>query len=62
MGPTPCLWKGQMRGATQTDPGHTYRIPKDRGEIRQCWYEKIAALPSFLKHIGLHPLQLVRGE
>ncbi len=37
-------------------------IPKDRGEIRKCWYDEIAALPGFLKHLGLHPLQLVRGE
>ncbi len=22
----------------------------------------VAALPGFLKHLGLHPLQLVRGE
>jgi hypothetical protein len=41
---------------------HTYRIPKDRGEIRQCLYDEIAALSGFLKHLGLHPLQLVRGE
>jgi hypothetical protein len=41
---------------------HTYRIPKDRGKIRQCLYDKIAALTGFLKHLGLHPLQLVRDE
>jgi hypothetical protein len=26
----------------------------------QCWYDKIAALLGFLKHLGLHLLQLVR--
>ncbi len=41
---------------------HTYRIPEDRGEIQQCWYDEIAALPVFLKHLGLHPLQLVKDE
>jgi hypothetical protein len=41
---------------------HTYCIPKDRGEICQCWYDEIAALPGFLILVGLHALQLVRGE
>ncbi len=41
---------------------HTYRIPMDRGEIRHCLYDEIAALSGFLKHLGLHPLQLVRDE
>ncbi len=35
---------------------------EDRGEIRQCLYDEIAAPSGFLKHLGLHPLQLVRGE
>jgi hypothetical protein len=39
---------------------HTYHIPKDRGEIRQCLYDKIAALSGFLKHLGLHPLQICK--
>ncbi len=34
---------------------HTYRIPKDRGEIRQCWYDEIAALPGFLKLLWATP-------
>ncbi len=55
-----------MYGATLDDQEdgkcHTYRIPEDRGEIRQCWYDEIAALPVFLKHLGLHPLQLVKYE
>ncbi len=41
---------------------HTYCIPKESGEIQQCWYDEIAALPVFLKHVGLHLLQLVRAE
>ncbi len=41
---------------------HTYRIPKDQGEIRQGCYDERAALSGFLKHLGLHPLHLVEGE
>ncbi len=27
------------------------RIPKDRGEIRQCWNDEITSLPRFIKHL-----------
>ncbi len=40
---------------------HTYCIPRDRGEIGQSWYDEIAAVPCFLKHLGLQPLRFVRS-
>jgi hypothetical protein len=36
----------------------TYRIFKDRGEIRQYWYDEIAALPAFLKTSRATPTKI----
>jgi hypothetical protein len=37
-----------VSGVALDDGGkcHTYRIPKDRGEIWKCYYDEIAALPA----------------
>jgi hypothetical protein len=41
---------------------YIYRIPKDIAEIHSVSFAKIAALPSFLRNLGLHQLQLVRSK
>jgi hypothetical protein len=41
---------------------HIYRIPKDIAESHSVSFAKIAVLPSFLRNLGLHQLQLVRSK
>jgi hypothetical protein len=47
--------KGEALGVLGRRQGSHFPHPKATGEIRQCWYDKIAPLAGFLINLGLLP-------
>jgi hypothetical protein len=41
---------------------HTFRIPMINKDIRECWYDEIAAIAVFLLHLQQLPLLLKTGK